>query len=111
MKTLVLAVLLAFSQPEEPTSSAVAETIAKLKLSPEQAGKVTPILTEQAAQLKALREKMGPVQNASLGTKMKMRKEVQAIDAKADAQLKPILSEAQMKALMDLRKERRSKVN
>jgi hypothetical protein len=109
MKYLLLLAFVTMAQEEVPP--AVVETISKLKLSTELGSKVAPILTEQAAELQTIREKYGSPKEASLSTKLKMRKEAQAIDERADAQLKKILSEEQMKELMKIRKARREKAS
>ena len=109
MKYLLLLAFVMMAQVEVPP--AVVETISKLKLSTELGSKVAPILTEQAAELQTIREKYGDPKEASLSTKLKMRKEAQAIDERADAQLKKILSEEQMKELMKIRKARREKAS
>lgn len=107
MKTLVFALLLALQNDAPP---AVVRLMERLKLTAEQAEKVEPVLMEQAKQLQALRAQVGDVKSASMGTKLKMRKDAQAIDAKADGQLKSILTVDQMKLLLDIRKERRAKL-
>ncbi len=109
MKYLLLLAFVMMAQVEVPP--AVVETISKLKLSTELGSKVAPILTEQAAELQTIREKYGDPKEASMGTKLKMRKEAQAIDERVDAQLKKILSEEQMKELMKIRKARREKAS
>ena len=107
MQYLLLLAFVLMAQVEVPP--AVVETIQKLKLNSLQGSKVASILTEQAAELQTVREKYGDRKSASLGSRIKMRKEAEEIDAKADEQLKRILTAEQMKTLIQIRKARREK--
>ena len=83
--------------------------VERLKLTPEQIERVRPVLVEEAQQLKALREKAG---NAGEGrrAKLKLARELRAIQDRVDDELKKVLSKEQMNELKKIRDERREQL-
>jgi hypothetical protein len=81
----------------------------RLKLTPEQVERVRPVLVEEAQQLKALREKAGD-SGQSRRARLKLARELRAIQDRTDDQLKKVLSKEQMNELKKIREERREQL-
>ena len=80
----------------------------RLELTPEQIEKIRPLLTEEIQKLRALREKYdGDEQN--LLTRLRMGRELRAVQNATDEQLKKILSEKQMEEVGKIREEGRER--
>jgi len=93
---LFLAVALT-AAPQGTPPSQVQRMVSQLDLTPDQKAKVDPILAEDAKQVRALRGDTSP---EAVNKKAEIRKAT-------DAQLKPILTDAQWKKLEQLREDRK----
>lgn len=85
------------------------QLVERLKLTPEQIERVRPVLVEEAQQLKALREKAGDA-GESRRARLKLARELRAIQDRVDDELKKVLSKEQMNELKKVREERREQL-
>jgi len=95
-------------QVEQQVQQRLQEIKERLELTPEQIEKIRPLLAEEIQKLRALREKYeGAEQN--LLTRLRMGRELRAVQNATDEQLEKILSEKQMEEVGKIREEGRER--
>jgi len=92
---------------QEPFEQFMSDCTKELNLTKEQERQMRSILEEQFTEQKAYLEKMKSGDSRNFRA---MKKEMKRIRENTDAQLKPVLTEEQMKKFQGLREERREKM-
>jgi hypothetical protein len=89
--------------PAEGSQMAIEEMRSRLALTPEQEAKISPLVEERNAKLKALRESSDP--NGSRREKLGMLKQARGIQQDFVKQVEPLLSKEQKKEWAAMRDE------
>ena len=95
-------------QVEQQVQQRLQEIKERLELTPEQIEKIRPLLTEEIQKLRALRERYDGDEQTLL-TRLRMGRELRAVQNATDEQLKKILSEKQMEEVGKIREEGRER--
>src|SRR6185369_4808706 len=89
--------------PVEGSQMAIEEMRSRLALTPEQEARISPLIEERNAKLKALRESSDP--NGSRREKLGLLKQVRGVQQDFVKQVEPLLSNAQKKEWATMRDE------
>ena len=89
--------------PVEGSQMAIEEMRSRLALTPEQEARISPLIEERNAKLKALRESSDP--NGSRREKLGLLKQVRGVQQDFVKQVEPLLSKEQKKEWATMRDE------